>query len=519
MRHKLIALSIALVCAGSAPAQVNPPDAGLELLLAGAESKLIFSTHSHALKDGSTPRGMFDGLVWIPAPGTAYDGNDGFLFMNNELQISNDPSGAVTRLRYRNGAVTEAEMWVSGLARPCSAHDSPWGTVLTHEESYNPDDSSFSYVVEIDPLNKDNWQRHTAMGRASWEQSIAHPGTREFFLMDDARPTSGGGGFYKFVPDSWGDLSSGKLFVFKVPNDDVLAESSVGQWIEIDDPVMARDEAQIKGTLWDRPEDIEYNPADDRLYLMMTGDSRAENPERTLGLIYAFDPYSNTMELWLNARDSEGQDFKAPDNLDIDPAGNLWVTEDGIRGTGINNRLLMISPDKKVTTVMMGADENGEVSGVLWKPDGSGFWVEWQHGQDDNKYGGADFDELYEVTLPASMQVAKPWIYRNVPTAIVEVEGAALPENFNLGNATPNPFNPTTTIRFEIPHSSRVELSVYNISGQKIATLTNREMQAGTYVADWDGRDSNGRLVASGTYIYTLRAGEFVESKKMSLLK
>lgn len=60
---------------------------------------------------------------------------------------------------------------------------------------------------------------------------------------------------------------------------------------------------------------------------------------------------------------------------------------------------------------------------------------------------------------------------------------------------------------------------MYNISGQKIATLTNREMQAGTYVADWDGRDSNGRLVASGTYIYTLRAGEFVESKKMSLLK
>ena len=519
MRHKLIALSTALVCAGSALAQVNPPDAGLELLLAGAESKLIFSTHSHTLKDGSTPRGMFDGLVWIPAPGTAYDGNDGFLFMNNELRISNDPSGAVTRLRYHNGAVTEAEMWVSGLARPCSAHDSPWGTVLTHEESYDPDDASFSYVVEIDPLNKDNWTRHTAMGRAAWEQSIAHPGTREFFLMDDARPTGGGGGFYKFVPDRWGDLSSGKLFVFKVPNDDVLAESSVGQWIEIDDPVMARDEAQIKGTLWDRPEDIEYNPADDRLYLMMTGDSRAENPERTLGLIYAFDPYSNTMELWLNARDSEGQDFKAPDNLDIDPAGNLWVTEDGIRGTGINNRLLMITPDKQVTTVMMGADENGEVSGVLWKPDGSGFWVEWQHGQDDNKYGGADFDELYEVTLPASMQVAKPWIYRNVPTAIVEVEGAALPENFNLGNATPNPFNPATTIRFEIPHSSRVELAVYNISGQKIATLTNREMQAGTYVADWDGRDSNGRLVASGTYIYTLRAGEFVESKKMSLLK
>lgn len=88
---------------GAGAAQVQ----GLEYLLSEGESRVIFSTHSHRYDDGCTMRGLFDGLVWIPAG--PYTGNRGYLFMNNEIPIANDPAGAVTRLTYNCGQITAAE--------------------------------------------------------------------------------------------------------------------------------------------------------------------------------------------------------------------------------------------------------------------------------------------------------------------------------------------------------------------------------------------------------------------------
>jgi len=94
-----------------------------------------------------------------------------------------------------------------------------------------------------------------------------------------------------------------------------------------------------------------------------------------------------------------------------------------------------------------------------------------------------------------------------------------LPREFSLDQNYPNPFNPTTTIKFALPKSSYVELEIFNILGQRVTTLINDQLDAGYHTAKWNSTDSEGREVATGVYFYRLKAGDFVKSKKMLLLK
>jgi len=98
-------------------------------------------------------------------------------------------------------------------------------------------------------------------------------------------------------------------------------------------------------------------------------------------------------------------------------------------------------------------------------------------------------------------------------------EPPVLPTQFALQQNFPNPFNPTTTIRYDLPEKSDVELSVYNLLGQKIRTLVQTQQNAGFHSVEWNGRNEQGRKVASGVYIYHISAAQFVETKKMILLQ
>jgi Leucine-rich repeat (LRR) protein/exopolysaccharide biosynthesis protein len=102
------------------------------------------------------------------------------------------------------------------------------------------------------------------------------------------------------------------------------------------------------------------------------------------------------------------------------------------------------------------------------------------------------------------------------------------PAAFRLEPNYPNPFNrstarspqsPATTIRFTLPKSSRVEISIYNLFGQQIKTLLSQTMQPGEQVVVWDGRNDAGELVTSGVYFYRLQAGDFVQSRKMVFVR
>jgi hypothetical protein len=98
-------------------------------------------------------------------------------------------------------------------------------------------------------------------------------------------------------------------------------------------------------------------------------------------------------------------------------------------------------------------------------------------------------------------------------------EDASLPERFALKQNHPNPFNPSTTISFNLPVEDRVRLEIYNIAGQKVKILLDETRQAGSHSIVWDGRDESGNPAASGIYFYRLETTDFTESKKMVLLK
>lgn len=102
----------------------------------------------------------------------------------------------------------------------------------------------------------------------------------------------------------------------------------------------------------------------------------------------------------------------------------------------------------------------------------------------------------------------------SVPTAIDVQQGNLIPKEFSLAQNYPNPFNPSTKITFNIKENTNVELSVYNMLGEKVAVLANGHMNAGNYSVTFDASD-----LTSGVYFYKLTAGSFTSVKKMILMK
>ncbi|UCE17523.1 MAG: T9SS type A sorting domain-containing protein [Gemmatimonadota bacterium] len=127
---------------------------------------------------------------------------------------------------------------------------------------------------------------------------------------------------------------------------------------------------------------------------------------------------------------------------------------------------------------------------------------------------GLEFEDILVAGLDcASMPVEVPY-----PDISLDL-GLPLPTVYSLAQNYPNPFNLQTVIEYQLPREGRVVLTVYNIVGQEVCTLTDEVKEAGYYTIRWDGRDTSGVSVASGLYFYRLQAGTFRQTMKMLLLK
>ncbi len=151
------------------------------------------------------------------------------------------------------------------------------------------------------------------------------------------------------------------------------------------------------------------------------------------------------------------------------------------------------------------ADDEGEID----LEDPESFTSETTYTIDKPEEG----EPHYAVAgLDQHNNIGEPTETVNVPTSAPT--GSDIPDEFALNDNYPNPFNPTTTIRYDLPESSEVRIEVYNVLGQHVSTLVNETRQAGHHEVTFDAAD-----LSSGTYIYRIEAGDFVDSRQMLLVK
>lgn len=123
---------------------------------------------------------------------------------------------------------------------------------------------------------------------------------------------------------------------------------------------------------------------------------------------------------------------------------------------------------------------------------------------------------MEEVPLIIKDNVGNQWNFN----FLVKVTNESLPQTINaLYENFPNPFNPNTSIKFSLEDNIKTQLTIYNSLGQTVRTLINENQSVGLHTIQWDSRDDQGLNVPSGVYFYMLKAGNYVNIKKMILLQ
>jgi hypothetical protein len=170
------------------------------------------------------------------------------------------------------------------------------------------------------------------------------------------------------------------------------------------------------------------------------------------------------------------------------PSGKFWVQE---AGPGV-----LIVTDGREDAVGLGG--TGLLARLRFRPlnGGTGVLLRVGHGWVFTGDGA-----LVPLLLPKAQRLELP------PTA------------FRLLQNVPNPFNPMTTIAFELPENTEVNLAVYNLVGQRVRVLVLEARGAGRYQVIWDARDDLGRDVSSGVYFYRLKAGDYLATRRMLLVR
>ena len=169
-----------------------------------------------------------------------------------------------------------------------------------------------------------------------------------------------------------------------------------------------------------------------------------------------------------------------PENFDFRPIEGSALIDSGAIISGITENYIGSAPD-------IGAYEYG---GDYWVPG-----ISW----DLNSTFGTEFIEVQELNN--------------------DEDQSDVPVMFKLFPAYPNPFNPITTIRYSLSQSGLVNITIYDMMGKEIKTLVNSVQIIGDNTIQWNATNNSGQLVSAGIYLYQIRAGEFISTKKMVLLK
>jgi photosystem II stability/assembly factor-like uncharacterized protein len=164
-------------------------------------------------------------------------------------------------------------------------------------------------------------------------------------------------------------------------------------------------------------------------------------------------------------------------------------------------------------------DLDGDQLSYVWLVDGT----DWPGSDACLIVAGADFlpgYHVFEVRVSDSDTAVSVFWEADVLSDVSDDGGSSnLPKEYALSQNHPNPFNPSTVIAYALPTRSDVKIEIFNILGRLVTTLVDSNKPAGSHEVIWDGTDLSGKQVATGVYLYRLKAGETVLTRKMLLLK
>ena len=244
---------------------------------------------------------------------------------------------------------------------------------------------------------------------------------------------------------------------------------------------------------------------------------------------------------WLNDNGDGFADRNNPDTGDFDYGAfslTPWNTSGSGSKDGWGFAFIPLLGSTTSTVDILGPDGTGILHMV--PTHAPAHWPQWvesieEDGPYDGLYwdigsrrgGGTDPWDVPDFTgFPSRQAIHFPFDTKTAvinpggsPTAVEALSDAATPSSYALNDAYPNPANPEASIQFSLPQDERVVLQIYNLSGQVVKTLHNGFVAAGVYQSVWDGTNESGISMASGVYLYSLQAGRFSETKKLTLLK
>ena len=129
------------------------------------------------------------------------------------------------------------------------------------------------------------------------------------------------------------------------------------------------------------------------------------------------------------------------------------------------------------------------------------------------------FETYEEEVLYLKSWISQRLAWMDSEILLLEMDSNTILTDFKLHQAYPNPFNPITSIRYELSRSSDVKLTIYDILGEEISILVNHKQFPGSKLVQWDATNQKGQGVSAGVYLYSIEIDNFRDTKKVILLK